>query len=179
MVRIDDANTRDKATLADIQKAMASRNIDRAKYLTGFGAFGFDTNSSEIWNTVRLALGEEGYARAVAAARRPIVLKSPAPSSEGESDEGPEEAELEVPKVRDAILGYLRAQPKGEGAQVPAIKDYLSDTFKMVLHEKTPGMTLYRLSKEHLVRREGRTWFATDVTNENMQTAAPDEAAAA
>jgi hypothetical protein len=32
-------------------------------------------------------------------------------------------------------------------------------TFGEPLHSKTVGMTLYRLSKDGLVRREGHNWF--------------------
>jgi hypothetical protein len=64
----------------------------------------------------------------------------------------------ETPKVAEAILEFL-TERNGQGAKVADVKAYLETRGIMGIHEKTPGMTLYRLSKQtppH-ARREGRT----------------------
>lgn len=60
--------------------------------------------------------------------------------------------------IREAILNYARAAyPKPVHATALRVE---LEKARGVLHEKTIGMSLYRLSKEGLVRREGRKdWF--------------------
>lgn len=62
------------------------------------------------------------------------------------------------PTVRDVALMHLR-QAGGKGAKAADIREYFERTFGEVVHEKTVGMTLYRLLKANLVRRDGHTWF--------------------
>ena len=38
------------------------------------------------------------------------------------------------------------------------IKEFIASQ-NIEMHDKTVGMTLYRLSKDGLARRDGRTWF--------------------
>lgn len=61
------------------------------------------------------------------------------------------------PPIRTIALDQLRAAPHGLKAAL--IREHAERKFGMVLHEKTVGMTLYRLSKENLVHRDGHTWF--------------------
>lgn len=77
-----------------------------------------------------------------------------------------------APRVRDAILERLKfAGPRGLRAS--ELRQYYENAFATILHEKTIGMTLYRLSKEERVRREGRTWFYVppdgEVQNPNIE----------
>ncbi len=46
-----------------------------------------------------------------------------------------------------------------KGLKATELRQYYENAFSVKLHEKTIGMTLYRLSKEAKVRRDGRTWF--------------------
>ena len=62
------------------------------------------------------------------------------------------------PKVRDAVLDRLRIMAP-EGQKAAALRLHLDISHSMRLHEKTVGMTLYRLSQEGLVHRKGQTWF--------------------
>lgn len=63
-----------------------------------------------------------------------------------------------MPKIREIVLDQLRlAGPDGLKASV--IQNYIRTTYEADIHEKTVGMTLYRLSLDKLVRREGRQWF--------------------
>jgi hypothetical protein len=62
------------------------------------------------------------------------------------------------PRVRDAVLERLRLAGD-KGLKAADLRQYYENAFSAKLHEKTVGMTLYRLSKEQLVRRDGRTWY--------------------
>jgi hypothetical protein len=64
----------------------------------------------------------------------------------------------EPPSVRETVLERLKLAGD-KGLKAADVRQYYEDTFSAKLHEKTIGMTLYRLSKENLARREGRTWF--------------------
>jgi hypothetical protein len=64
---------------------------------------------------------------------------------------------LERPRIRDRILDHLKSV--GRGLKAAEIREYLLAGHGIKTHEKTVGMTLYRLSQEGLVRRDGRTWF--------------------
>lgn len=61
-------------------------------------------------------------------------------------------------RISDLIMEYLK-QVGAQGAGATEIRNWLENVHGIKTHEKTPGMTLYRLSKEGLVSRMGRTWF--------------------
>lgn len=48
------------------------------------------------------------------------------------------------------------------GAKAAPLREQFEKAYGEVIHEKTVGMTLYRLSQDGLVRRDGHTWFLTD-----------------
>lgn len=181
VMRIDIANTRERELVAELNAALAQRVPVRKKYLEGIGAFGFNTTKSDIWDSVKAAIGPKTYSNAWAIARaaseaseqkakeleeQPDVAQGArskvGPSLIGSDDHHRDKSDQQIPKIGQAILEYLRSL-HGLGAPVSVIKKHLSDTYGIETHEKTPGMTLYRLSKEGLVRRDGRSWFATDV----------------
>lgn len=62
------------------------------------------------------------------------------------------------PTVREVALAHLRAAGP-HGAKAADIRDYFERTYGQVVHEKTVGMTLYRLLQAKQVRRDGHTWF--------------------
>lgn len=62
------------------------------------------------------------------------------------------------PTVREVALMRLRAAGD-KGAKAADIRDYFERTYGEVVHEKTVGMTLYRLLKANQVRRDGHIWF--------------------
>ena len=80
-------------------------------------------------------------------------------------DVAPEIAETVTPKVRDAVLDRLRLAGSS-GMKATELRQYYENAFSTKLHEKTIGMTLYRLSKDAVVRREGRTWFSVPLKGE-------------
>ena len=64
----------------------------------------------------------------------------------------------EMPRIADIVLEQLRLAGNA-GTKAADIRRYILNTYNADIHEKTVGMTLYRLQKEEKVRREGHTWF--------------------
>lgn len=63
-----------------------------------------------------------------------------------------------MPRLRDIVLDRLQREGT-RGSKAAPIRDYIERTYERRIHEKSVGMTLFRLAQEGLVRREGRTWF--------------------
>jgi hypothetical protein len=61
-------------------------------------------------------------------------------------------------KVKHIVLDRLR-ELSPEGARSSPLRQYLEQSQGIQVHEKTVGMTLYRLSNDGLVHRKGQTWF--------------------
>jgi len=68
------------------------------------------------------------------------------------------EAHLSRPPLREAVLNQLKLAG-GTGSKAAPLREYFEKTYGVIIHEKTAGMTLYRLSQENLVHRDGHTWF--------------------
>ena len=63
-----------------------------------------------------------------------------------------------IPTVKEFVLDAARiASPKRVRAS--ELRKAILDLFGLELHEKTVGMTLYRLMKEGWVTRQGADWF--------------------
>lgn len=63
-----------------------------------------------------------------------------------------------APKIKDFVADSLR-KAGDHGIKAAEIRLLLQATHNIETHEKTVGMTLYRLSREGLARRDGITWF--------------------
>jgi hypothetical protein len=79
-----------------------------------------------------------------------------------------------MPKIRDIVLDRLQAAGD-QGTKALPIRKYIEDTYHQDIHEKTVGMTLYRLSQEGLAHRNGHIWFfgPEQSGTENPGVAAP------
>jgi hypothetical protein len=62
------------------------------------------------------------------------------------------------PTLREFVIDRLKAVGNS-GSKASPLREFYERTFGKVIHEKTVGMTLYRLLNEGMVRREGHTWF--------------------
>jgi hypothetical protein len=62
------------------------------------------------------------------------------------------------PALREILLEQLKLAGS-EGSKAALLRDYFQRSYGAVIHEKTVGMTLYRLLKDGLVHRDGHTWF--------------------
>ncbi|HWK86318.1 MAG TPA: hypothetical protein VNQ34_02305 [Xanthobacteraceae bacterium] len=137
---------------------------------TAFGVFGIDLNGKEVWAQIREMIGQEAYNKAIEQGKAQIAKDSKAKEDEldedvdlSELDNVPEEPAAKganAPTVREGILEKLTSlHPRGSKAA--DLQKYLETAYSMKLHDKTVGMTLYRLSQEKppRVRRQGHTWF--------------------
>ena len=78
-------------------------------------------------------------------------------------EENPDQDEREsrpagMPSIREIVLERLKLAGDA-GSKASAICEYIENTYAAEIHVKTVGMTLYRLVKEGLARRDGRIWF--------------------
>lgn len=65
-----------------------------------------------------------------------------------------------MPRIRDVVLDRLKAAAE-KGTRAAPIRDFIKQAYGRDIHEKTVGMTLYRLSKESppQAHRIGIQWF--------------------
>lgn len=81
----------------------------------------------------------------------------------------------EMPRVSDIVLDRLKEAGKA-GTKAAPIQHYIETTYGTKIHDKTVGMTLYRLQKDGLVRRDGYTWFiAGKAMNPGAATPGPSQ----
>jgi len=121
----------------------------------------------------------QGHLNAFVAGRNQIAASAPALKTyfgltdgdiEPETLSG-ESAVPEMPRIADIILDRLKVAGK-EGSKASEIRRYISRTYKADIHEKTVGMTLYRLKQDETVRNEGHKWFlaSTEAKNPGGET---------
>lgn len=176
------AEAREVMKKANERIAAANRIVSSAYGSLELFGFTTDDENVNLWDLVREAIGED-YNRGIAIAQgsqMPPLLKK---MSDGQPLTGAVQESLGIGDklevtivrrpvhIRAAILEYLRTLG-ADGAKVAQVKQHLADAYDLTVHEKTPGMTLYRLLKDGLVRREGRTWFAIP-SIENKENEAP------
>ncbi|TBX81895.1 hypothetical protein E0I74_04935 [Rhizobium laguerreae] len=68
--------------------------------------------------------------------------------------------------IKDLVLRELR-KASSHGTTAREIIDTLRKE-GIEMHDKTVGMTLYRLSREERARRDGRRWFTSDTTEGDL-----------
>ncbi|MCP5432223.1 MAG: hypothetical protein H6923_03020 [Alphaproteobacteria bacterium] len=90
--------------------------------------------------------GSGGTEKALAGAQHnpPVKAKLPVPPTR--------------PPIKEIVLDRLK-EAGDNGAEAAKIRAHIERVYADKLHEKTVGMTLYRLAKDGLVRRDGRTWY--------------------
>lgn len=99
------------------------------------------------------------------------TLKLEAPVADAEALDGKPATQVSGASVRELVLSALRAAGTA-GTKAPPIRESIEKLRGARLHDKTVGMTLYRLSQDGLARRVGRTWFFVAETK-NPGVAAP------
>lgn len=171
-VRLWDENDADKKMAAMIQARLASQTELFAKLRSAFSIYGYQTTAVGDFDRLRADLGQDLYAQAMRAGGRqygdpassPLFILSMSDPKQieqqpvEEADEDEAEDDQASRSIRDLVLERLKsAAPRGLKAS--EIRGYIEALRETQLHEKTVGMTLYRLSLDRLVRREGRIWF--------------------
>ena len=169
----------------EAQAKILDLNLKNGKLVAAVSVFELEKpEEGNIWDAVRLAIGTERYNQALVDAKRPQGIKAIEDKSSN-AEGAPEQTEVEVRsstteairkeaeggvtipnsepdalRVADVVLDLLRSKSP-DGARMAEVKAYLETRGITGIHEKTPGMTLYRLSQEDPPRvfRDGRTWF--------------------
>jgi hypothetical protein len=173
LVRIQD----ERARAAEARKqaieryALLDQQWNRCK--DAFGAFGFQTaDGKELWTQLKGILGQavwdEAFERArgiplITATEQTTAPPEPPPTPPDErGQEGSPGAQTETEQgsstVREIILEELKKASES-GRKAAELRDVVSRALGRAVHEKTAGMTLYRLSQDGLVSRKGHTWF--------------------
>jgi hypothetical protein len=157
--------------IAELNASVAAERLSRAKGVNALSIYGFDPLHAKIWTAVREVIGDEKYDGAVAIARVrskfPILIPKPPIKDAEKTEASPQiaavskESSATTPTISDAILAFLK-DCGAAGAKVSEVKGHLSKAYGLETHEKTPGMTLYRLLKDGKARRDGRIWFYVD-----------------
>src|SRR5262249_12063494 len=149
------ANTAKQKLEADI----AAQNAVMTDCLAGLRAFGLDTAAAGVWEFIQNEYSNEvlealALVPSTTANNTPPPPSPMAPKPEMPNVPGP----AKLPPLADLVRDRLREA--GEvGSKAALIRYYIEKTYGVSIHEKSVGMTLYRLLKKRQVRRAGHTWF--------------------
>jgi hypothetical protein len=158
--------------IATANAELSAERLKRGKSVNALGAFGFDPTQKNLWTAVHQVIGRDKYREAIAIGKGEAIPESSqsvderggtnaTESTEAESVIDKDNATSSPPRVGEAIMSILKDRVP-LGLRVADIKQSLSKSYGIEGHEKTPGMTLYRLLKEGKVARAGRYWFYVD-----------------
>lgn len=161
----------DRALKAEVERRLVEIEIDFGKVEAAVKAFGAEPTQVGWFEPIRDAVGHEAFDKAMRDAGIVLnwadlpTLQQNVPVPQPEAHALPPTA-----SVRDLVLERLKAAGK-TGAQASAMRENIEALRGTKLHDKTIGMTLYRLSIDGLVRRAGRTWFfASEAKNPGAVT---------
>jgi hypothetical protein len=159
------ANQQDLKTKAEVDARLAGYPAQYQQFFGAFSLFGFHPDK-EGWIPVRKAMGEAAYARCLAKFGR---VPEATPDHKSNKTEMPLLQSTVAPEdndapIRELVLRRLKGSP--EGLKASQLREYIEALRKTRLHEKTIGMTLYRLSQDGRARRDGRTWFYVEPAGE-------------
>lgn len=166
-VRIEDELERAEAQIAELNAKIAAGKAMRTKIVAALNIFGFNTAETGYWKRVRKSLGDPVYDNAVGIARETAPDHSDDSAKVKSSEQGKGAAAMgrddlsqkaNKATIPQAIMELLKIK-SAEGAPISEIRDYLKAAHDLKVHEKSPGMTLFRLQKQGLVKRDGRKWF--------------------
>lgn len=156
------ATTTAQKDLADAKKRLGAATQASTSIQNALGIFGFDMSLDKPWEQIREAIGAKLFNDAIRIGNgeRPEISPDKSAMPDDEEDYEPLDGEPEKPvpsNIRDLVVDRLR-EAGDAGTKVAPIKDFIG-LQGIEMHEKTVGMTLYRLAKEGLARRDGRIWF--------------------
>jgi hypothetical protein len=185
LLRIQSERDRLQEIKKEVDEKSAASQLQWTRCRDAFAILGFDTShtNKELWNEIKAAISPQEWNAAFERAKAkpipqvPITSALPPPrplpppwvgKTEEKTEDEAEPEELtdfsfegveEPPQsVREFVLDALKTKA-AEGARAAEIRTSYEAARNTKLHDKTIGMTLYRLSKDNLVRRDGRTWF--------------------
>jgi hypothetical protein len=173
----------EQKAVAEAQDRLNSANQQVTNAQAAFALFDMQVITSEDWNRLRELIGSDAYDRAIAegiAMAEQAIRTYPKRANEvtGSNAEEIERADdhaqaalfdspADRPTIKELVLGRLKAAG-AVGSKARPIREFIEKVYSTELHEKTVGMTLYRLSLDGLVRRKGQTWFIAPQAAETM-----------
>ena len=120
---------------------------------TSFRVFGYDVKQNEVWKKL---VGR--YEAEIDPQLRVLSEKFADYLEEEEGDGSDLLPAPEQQPIHHMVLDRLK-EAGTSGSKAAPIRAYIEGVLGREIHEKTVGMTLYRLLKRGAVRREGHTWF--------------------
>lgn len=170
-VRAQDETASDRELIVAANERIAKNIEVRDGAYAALKLFGFEGPVGvNRWDLVKEAIGADRYARVIAFAKGEPVPGLLSWMGDKHSSEATDNSAARNPvPIRVAVLEYLRTL--GRGATAREVRQHLLIEHGIQTHEKTPGMTLYRLLKDGLVERKGRVWSASKAVKNNENKA--------
>jgi hypothetical protein len=164
-----DGNAADRAIIAEANARIVARTPQYEKLKGALSLFGYQP-TTEDFQRIRTEVGDEAFYQAQRNGGRLHAGPPPLPPNDPSKNSTPHSAELNAlsasSPIREVVLAYLKSKA-GDGAKASEIRAFIEKLRGSELHEKTVGMTLYRLSVDRDARRVGRTWFFVSRETEN------------
>jgi ribonuclease D len=142
----------------DAESHLKTIEVNLQDCKAAFRQLGHDVDSQESWQGVQAEYAEDWKLALEEAAKLPPQtpnVPEPAPESISEMASAPE-----MPRIADIVIERLK-EAGDKGTRAAVIRTYIEAKYSRPIHEKTVGMTLFRLRKKGLVRRDKQTWFIT------------------
>lgn len=170
--RLWDQRIADTALKEEVDARLAALEPQIQAIFSAVQAFGVETRAGWFW-PIREAVGPAVFDKA--------MLDAGIRMQWGDPPEGYAPIVLDEPKflntellnadapVREIVLERLKIAER-RGAKASDIRSYIEMLRGKKLHDKTIGMTLYRLSMDGLARREGRIWYYVPPPGEGVNS---------
>lgn len=166
-VEAQEARASAQKVIEEKKEVIAAANLQLNNLRTAFSVFGFQMTGERPWDEVKDSIGSRLFHEAIAVGKGETPVDSPNHSTDEQEDDQEQDYESyedtdqsnysPPPNIREMVIERLK-QAGNSGAKVADVKKFIAGQ-GIEMHDKTAGMTLYRLSKEGIARREGRTWF--------------------
>jgi hypothetical protein len=174
LLRREKAVHREKAEI-EIKEA-AEAGLKEARQVVascneGLKAFDLDVNNAETFEMIKREYGPDITLHMRGDDDDELDFGSGI-KADNEGPSAPSPGSPSRPTVAEIVLDRLK-EAGDSGSKATPIRQYLRDRYQLEVHEKTVGMSLYRLLKKGLVRRDGRIWFFVPQTAETKNPGTP------
>jgi hypothetical protein len=146
---------------ANSHQILAQREMEvLSRCSAALALFGYDTNNPDHWKAINSEFASE-WRTALDQPNLGGITGEPSIQAKTAPAESVEQVASAppMPRIKDIVLQQVE-MAGDQGARATDIRQFIEKTYLTRIHEKTVGMTLFRLSKQGLVTRDGRTWFA-------------------
>jgi hypothetical protein len=172
LVQVHCQRERDTKLRDEIDARLASYQQQTNDCVAGLRLFGFPPGE-KFWELIHASIGNDAIRAASREGERRAELIVTPEQVEPAGKDGPEQAAkppipivtdatsdapAEVPTVRDLVVERLK-EIGDAGSKAAPIREFVEKRLSTQVHDKTIGMTLWRLSKQGIVRRDGQVWF--------------------